>query len=101
MVSLGGQAPHVRRAHMGRMCGEPTEFESPAAHLTGNFIALCHMGAHRTCGEPTEFESPAAHLTGNFIDLFQVLQGACVDVHQHPAWLVRYRQEGHGVCGIC
>ena len=27
MISLGGQAPHVRRTPMGRTCGEPNEIE--------------------------------------------------------------------------
>ena len=27
LFSLGGQAPHVLRAHMGRACGEPNEIE--------------------------------------------------------------------------
>ena len=32
MISLGGQAPHVLRAHTGRMCGEPNEIELTPAH---------------------------------------------------------------------
>ena len=32
LISLGGQARHVLRAHMGRTCGEPNEIESPATH---------------------------------------------------------------------
>ena len=34
LISLGGQAPHVLRAHMGVhcTCGEPNEIESPATH---------------------------------------------------------------------
>ena len=34
MISLGGQAPHVLRAHMGvhRTCREPNEIELTAAH---------------------------------------------------------------------
>ena len=27
LISSGGQAPHVLRAHMGRTCGEPDEIE--------------------------------------------------------------------------
>ena len=27
MISLGGQAPHVLRAQVGRTCGEPNEIE--------------------------------------------------------------------------
>ena len=30
MISLGGQAPHVLRAHMGHTCGEPNEVELAA-----------------------------------------------------------------------
>ena len=43
MVSLGGQAPHVLRAHIGRTCGEPNEIELTAAH---GFIYRDLSGTH-------------------------------------------------------
>ena len=33
LISLGGQAPRVLRAHVGHTCGEPTEIEPTAAHV--------------------------------------------------------------------
>ena len=32
MISLGGQAPHVRCTPLGRTCGEPSEIELTDAH---------------------------------------------------------------------
>ena len=32
LILLGGEAPHVLRAHMGRTCGEPDELELTVAH---------------------------------------------------------------------
>ena len=40
MISLGGQAPHVLRAHIGHTCGEPDEIELTIRVLTGSFTAL-------------------------------------------------------------
>ena len=47
MIPLGGQAPHVLRAHMWALntCGEPNEIELTAAHgffygsFAGKFVA--------------------------------------------------------------
>ena len=36
LISFGGQAPHVLRAHMGRTCGEPNKIELTIRVLTGS-----------------------------------------------------------------
>ena len=41
MISLGGQAPRVLRAHMGHVCGGPNEIELTIRVLTGWFAGPC------------------------------------------------------------
>ena len=40
LISLGGQAPHMLRAHMGHTCGEPNEIELTVAHRLLNVALL-------------------------------------------------------------
>ena len=52
LISLGGQAPHVRP--MGRTCGEPNEIEL----TVGIFLDFVRLTT-RTCGGPNEIELTA------------------------------------------
>ena len=40
LVSLGGQAPHVLGAHVGRTCGEPNEFELTAFDTLTGYVTF-------------------------------------------------------------
>ena len=56
LVSLGGQAPHVLRAHMGPTCGEPNEIEltcsSPSKQILdyrATLLILLQTATHGSC----------------------------------------------------
>ena len=70
LIPLGGQAPHMLRAHMGHTCGEPNEIELTAAH--GSFY------------RPVERYPPGEALVSNTQPLDYAERYATRAVQSHP-----------------